>query len=434
MSTQNPMSRRSFLKVSAATTASLMASGNFAYAAGSDVLKVGLVGCGGRGTGAARDAVVGADNVRITAMADLFEDRLDRSYAGLQEAIGEALQVDPAHRFVGFDAYQGVMVSDVDMVILATPPGFRPTHFDAAIEAGKHVFMEKPVSVDVAGAQQIMAAGKVASEKGLSVVAGTLYRRQPSFVEAVRRIHDGMIGQVVAAQEYYLTGPIWLHARKPGMSDMEWQCRNWYYFTWLSGDHIVEQFVHNLDVINWVFQSHPESCIGMGGRIERVDPSYGHIYDHFSIEYVYPGGARVEAKCRQFVEGTRRVTNRIVGTLGTAELHPRHSRLVSYQGETLFEMTEPGLNAYVQEHTDLIAAIRSDTYINEAQQIADSTLTAVLGRESAYTGEELTWEALMSSGQSLVPPSLAFGPMPFPAVAVPGRTQLSRAPWAETSP
>ena len=411
-----------------------MASGNFAYAGGSDALRVGLVGCGGRGTGAARDAVVGADNVRIVAMADLFADRLDRSWEGLNHEIGDALQVNSNHRFVGFNAYKGVMASDVDMVILATPPGFRPVHFQAAVEAGKHVFMEKPVSVDVAGTQMITRAGRAATEKGLSVVAGTLYRRQPSFVEAIRRIHDGMIGQVVSAQEYYMTGSIWHKPRKPGMSDMEWQCRNWYYFTWLSGDHIVEQFVHNIDIINWVLESHPESCIAMGGRIERVDPSFGHIYDHFSVEYVYAGGVRVEAKCRQFAEGTRRITNRIVGTRGVAELHPRYSRLVSHDGEILFEMMEPGLNAYVQEHTDLIHAIRTGAPINEAQQIADSTLTAVLGRESAYTGKEITWDELMSSGLDLMPQSLAFGPMPFPAVPVPGKTKLARAPWAEVMP
>ena len=428
------VSRRAFLKVSAATTAGLMATGNFAYAAGSDALRVGVVGCGGRGTGAARDAVSGADNVRIVAMADLFEDRLDRSKEGLKQEIGDAFQVNGNHQFVGFDAYKGVMESDVDMVILASPPGFRPKHFAAAVEAGKHVFMEKPVSVDVAGAKAIMEAGKMADAKGLSVVAGTLYRRQPSFVEAIARIHGGMIGDIVSAQEYYMTGPIWLRPRKPGMSDMEWQCRNWYYFTWLSGDHIVEQFVHNIDVINWVLQGHPESAIAMGGRIERVDPSYGHIYDHFSVEYVYDGGVRVEAKCRQIAEGTRRVTNRIVGTLGTAELHPRYSKLVSHRGETLYEMKEPGLNAYVQEHTDLIEAIRSNTPINETRQIAESTLTAVLGRESAYTGQELAWEALMNSGLDLVPRSFAFGSMPFPAVAIPGKTPLARAPWAEASP
>ena len=409
-----------------------MASGNFAYAAGRDVLKVGLVGCGGRGTGAARDAVESAEQVEITAMGDLFENRLDSSMQHLRDEIGDALKVDADHAFVGFDAYKHVIASDVDMIILASPPGFRPLHFSAAVEAGKHVFMEKPVSVDVAGSIEIMEAGDIATEKGLSVVAGTLYRRQNSFVEAINRIHDGMIGDIVAAQEYYMTGPIWLRERKSGMSDMEWQCRNWYYFTWLSGDHIVEQFVHNLDVINWVLQAHPESAYAMGGRIERVDPSYGHIYDHFSVEYEYPGGVPVEAKCRQINQATNRITNKVIGTKGTAELHPRHSKLISHSGEVLFEMSKPGNNGYVQEHTDLIDAIRSGSPINEARQIAESTLTAVLGRESAYTGQMLTWQELMDSNLDLVPKKFAFGSMPLPAVPVPGKTKLNRTPaWNE---
>ena len=421
-------SRRTFLKASAAGTLGLMASSNFAYAGGSDVLKVGLIGCGGRGTGAARDAVVSAEGVEITAMGDLFENRLDASMQNLRDEIGDAFKVDAEHAFVGFDAYEHVIASDVDMIILATPPGFRPIHFKGAIEAGKHVFMEKPVSVDVAGAIEIIKAGDKATENGLSVVAGTLYRRQDSFVEGVRRIHDGMIGSIVAAQEYYMTGPIWLRPRKSGMSDMEWQCRNWYYFTWLSGDHIVEQFVHNLDVLNWVLQDHPESALAMGGRIERVDPSYGHIYDHFSVEYTYPGGVPVEAKCRQINQATNLVTNRIIGTKGVAELHPRHSRLISHSGTVLYEMPEPGNNGYVQEHTDLINAIRTGNPINEARQIAESTLTAVLGRESAYTGQHLSWTELMDSNQDLVPRQFAFGSMPLPPVPVPGKTKLNRTP------
>ena len=424
------LTRRTFLKTSAAGTLGLMASGNFAYAAGSDVLRVGVVGCGGRGTGAARDAVESAEQVQITAMGDLFENRLDSSMQHLRDEIGDAFQVDRNHSFVGFDAYKEVIASDVDMVILASPPGFRPIHFRACVEAGKHVFMEKPVSVDVAGAIDIIQAGDIAAEKGLSVVAGTLYRRQTSFVEAINRIHDGMIGEIVAAQEYYMTGPIWLRERKPGMSDMEWQCRNWYYFTWLSGDHIVEQFVHNLDVINWVLQGHPESALAMGGRIERVDPSYGHIYDHFSVEYVYPSGVPVEAKSRQINQVSNRVTNRVVGTKGVADLHPRHSRLTSHSGQVLYEMLEPGSNGYVVEHTDLINAIRTGNPINEARQIAESTLTAVLGRESAYTGQLLTWQDLMESKLDLVPKKFAFGNLPFPEVPVPGKTKLNRtAKW-----
>lgn len=424
------LSRRAFLKSSAVTTlgvsAGLMATENFAYAAGSDVLKVGLVGCGGRGTGAARDAVVSSPGIEIRAMGDLFENRLAQSRDLLKEHVGDPFKVAGEQCFVGFDAYRRVIESDVDIVILATPPGFRPMHFRAAIEADKHVFMEKPVSVDVAGAHAIMEAGQIADEKGLSVVAGTLYRRQHSFVEAINRIHDGMIGELVSAQEYYMTGPIWLREREPGMSDMEWQCRNWYYFTWLSGDHIVEQFVHNLDVINWVFQSHPESALAMGGRITRVDPSYGHIYDHFSVEYEYPGGVRVEAKCRQMEGCSKRVTNRIIGTKGIADLNPGDSVIRSHSGEVLYEHPERGNNGYEQEHADLIASIREGKPVNEARQIAESTLTGILGRESAYTGQALTWQELLDAKQDLVPKDLAFGNMATPPVPEPGKTKLER--------
>ncbi|GMQ82494.1 MAG: Gfo/Idh/MocA family oxidoreductase [Rhodothermia bacterium] len=432
------VSRRTFLKASGMTTLGLTAGlttglatpSALAKFGGSDTLKVGLIGCGGRGTGAARDAVVSSENVEITAMGDLFEDRLDQSRASLLEEIGESLKVSDETAFIGFDAYEKVLDTDVDMVILATPPGFRPIHFRAAIVADKHVFMEKPVSVDVVGALNIMDTGRMATEKGLSVVAGTLYRRQNSFVEGVKRIHDGMIGEIVGAQEYYMTGPIWLRKRKPGMSDMEWQTRNWYYFTWLSGDHIVEQFVHNLDVINWVMQDHPESALGMGGRISRVDPSYGHIYDHFSVEYEYANGVKVEAKSRQIAESTTRNTNRIIGTKGVADLHPGSTQIRSHDGEILYDHPERGNNGYVQEHADLIASIRKGPPINEAQQIAESTLTAVIGRESAYTGQAITWGELLAANNDLVPRKFEFGDMPVPAVAEPGRTILNRAPWA----
>ncbi|MCY4000589.1 MAG: Gfo/Idh/MocA family oxidoreductase [Bacteroidetes bacterium] len=423
---EQEINRRNFVKVTAAGTLGLMASGNFAYAGTRDVMRVGVIGCGGRGTGAARDAVISSEKVEIVAMGDLFQDRLDASRTALQQEIGDAYKVDDDHAFVGFDAYQNILDTDIDLVILASPPGFRPKHFTAAMNAGKHVFMEKPVSVDVAGAMKIMEAGKIADQKGLSVVAGTLYRRQPSFMEAIQHIHDGMIGEIVAAQEYYLTGPIWLRERKEGMSDMEWQCRNWYYFTWLGGDHIVEQFVHNIDVINWVFQSHPEQAISLGGRIARTAPEYGHIYDHFSVEYTYPGDVLVEAKCRQFTGATNRVENRVVGTKGIAHLNPQNSAIYAHDGSMLFEMTEPGANGYVQEHTDLIASIREGKPINETNQITASTLTAVLGRESAYTGLQLSWEELMSSGLDLSPPSHEFGPIETPPVPIPGITKLSR--------
>src|SRR5690606_11793356 len=344
--------------VAVAGASALMSSSSFAYAAGSDRIRVGVVGCGGRGTGAAVNAVEAAEGVEIVAMGDLFEDRLDESRARLAEHLTTGFDVPDQRAFSGFDNYKHVIDSDIDYVIMATPPGFRPLHLRYAVEAGRHVFFEKPSNVDVAGYHSVVDSGRMAAERGLSLVTGTIYRRQPSFVEAIRQIHEGAIGQIVGAQAYYLTGPIWLRERQPGMSDMEWQCRNWYYFTWLSGDHIVEQFVHNLDAINWALQAVPVKALGMGGRIVRVDPSYGHIYDHFSIEYEYPNGIRVEAKCRQMEGTTNRVTNRIIGTEGIADVHTDNSIIRSHSGRELFRFPKRGNNPYVQEHTDLIVSIR----------------------------------------------------------------------------
>ena len=424
-------SRRDFLKTTATATTGisvgrLIESENFAYAGGSDTIKVGLVGCGGRGTGAARDCAISADGVAIVAMADLFRDRLEERRGHLQEAIPDQYMVTDERCYSGFDAYKELIDSDVDLVLLATPPGFRPLHFRYAVDAGKHVFMEKPAAVDPVGIRSIIESGKIASEKGLSVVAGTLYRRQPSFMEAIDRIHKGRIGKIVSAQEYYLTGPIWLRPRKPGMSDMEWQCRNWYYFTWLSGDHIVEQFVHNIDVINWTLQGNPIRCIGSGGRTKRVDPNYGHIYDNFSIVYEYADGVQVTAMCRQMENCLNKTANKIIGTEGVADVNPDHSVITSHKGKLVFEYPEKGNNAYVQEHTDLIQSIRDNKPLNEAEQIAHSTMTAIMGREACYSGKEITWEEIMNSPQSLVPDSFAFSPHPVPAVPVPGVTEIDR--------
>ncbi len=423
------VTRRDFIRTSAVAVAgasALMSSSNFAYAAGSDRIRVGVVGCGGRGTGAAVNAVEAAEGVEIVAMGDLFEDRLDESRARLAEHLTTGFDVPDQRAFSGFDNYKHVIDSDIDYVIMATPPGFRPLHLRYAVEAGRHVFFEKPSNVDVAGYHSVVDSGRMAAERGLSLVTGTIYRRQPSFVEAIRQIHEGAIGQIVGAQAYYLTGPIWLRERQPGMSDMEWQCRNWYYFTWLSGDHIVEQFVHNLDVINWVMQSLPERAIAMGGRLVRVDPSYGHIYDHFSVEYQYPGGVVVEAKCRQMEGTTNRVTNRIVGTEGVAELHPDRSIITSHDGEVIFRHAERDENPFVLEHADLITSIRAGEPINEAQQIADSSLTGILGRESAYTGLELSWDEMLAADMDLLPKELMFTELAEVPVPQPGRTVLNR--------
>jgi predicted dehydrogenase len=407
-----------------------MASTNFAYAAGSDRLRVGVVGTGGRGSGAARDASEADPAVEIYALGDLFQDRLDASRARLAEVLGPRLNVSDERCFSGFDNYRHVIDSEVDIVILAAPPGFRPEHFRYAVERGRHVFTEKPAAVDSAGVRATLASGEVARQKNLSVVAGTVYRRQPSFVEAVRRIHDGLIGEVVGMQAYYLTGPIWLRERQPGMSDMEWQCRNWYYFTWLSGDFVVEQFVHNIDTMNWVFGGPPVRCVATGGRQQRVEARYGHIYDHFAIDYEYPNGARVSATTRQMANTFHNVSNRIVGAKGVADLLPARSSITGHDGANLFAHPERGNNPYVQEHADLIGSIRAAAPINEAREIAESTLTAVMGREAAYTGQEITWEEILRAEMELLPESFEFGPAPFPPVAVPGETIVNRR-WAD---
>lgn len=425
------LSRRDFLKstsiATAGLSAGLMNTGNYAYAAGSDKIRAGLIGCGGRGTGAANDCVKADESVEIYAMGDLFRDRLENSRDMLTQAIGDRLNVPDERCFDDFDNYINVMESGVDIVLLATPPGFRPIHLKAAVDRDKHIFMEKPVAVDSAGVRSIIETGEEARQKGLSVVSGTMFRRQPSYVEAIERIHNGAIGSLTGAQEYYLTGPIWLRERRPGMSDMEWQCRNWYYFTWLSGDHIVEQFIHNIDTIDWVYGSHPVKAIANGGRQVRIQPDYGHIYDHFSVEYEYPGGVRVAAMCRQMENIAMRTANRIVGTDGIADVNPQNSRIITHDGNKLYESTEePEINPYVQTHVDLIASIRNDEPINEARQSAESTLTAILGREAAYTGRELTWDEVYNADMDIVPDSFNFGSMPVPPVPTPGTARLER--------
>lgn len=423
------ITRRDFVKQSAVATAGvsagLMASGNYAYADGTDSIRLGLVGCGGRGTGAANDCVQSSEGVDLVAMGDLFQNRMEQSKEQLKKRLGDSFQVDQDHTFLGFDAYQKVIESDVDLVIFATPPAYRPIHLRAAVEAGKHVFIEKPVATDSSGIRSVMESAKMADENGLAIVAGTQRRHDPAYQEAMKRIHDGAIGDVKTAQVYWNQGGLWLREREPGMSDMEWQCRNWYYFTWLSGDHIVEQHVHNIDVANWALQGHPEKALGVGGRQVRTDPSYGHIFDHFGIEFQYSNGARVFSMCRQ-QEGTpSRVEEHIIGTKGTSDGHS------TIEGETNWTYEGEDVNPYVQEHADLIASIREGEPLNEGQRVAESVLTAIMGREAAYTGQELTWDEILNAEMDLLPERFEFGSAPFPDVPEPGTTTLDRAPFKQ---
>jgi len=416
------ISRRDFLKASAAS-AVLIGAGTLtiaqgAMAEGSDVIRVGVIGCGGRGSGAAMDCISSSKGVKIVALGDLFQDRLEGCFNNLtkNEGIKDKVDLTPERCFVGFDAYQKVIASGVDMVILASPPGFRPTHLRAAVEAGKHVFMEKPVAVDAPGVRSVIESGKIAEQKKLGIVAGTQRRHQANYVETIKRIHDGAIGEIVSAQCYWNQGGLWNHGRKPEWTDMEWQVRNWLYFTWLSGDHICEQHVHNLDVINWVMNSHPIKCVGMGGRQVRTDPAYGHIFDHFTVEYEYANGARLMSMCRQIDGCVSNVSERVAGSKGTSNC----SDAIRAGDGWKFEGDVPG--PYQQEHADLIASIRAGKPLNEAQQVAESVLTAVMGRMSTYTGQEISWDQALNSKEDLMPAKLEFGPLPVAPVAVPGKT------------
>jgi len=421
-------SRRDFLKTSAVSAGAVVLAGASlpaAYAAGSDTIKVGVIGCGGRGTGAVKDCLrANATGVQIWSMGDLFKDRLDRSHAGLSKNFTDKAQFDvPGERqFTGWDNYKKVIASGVDMIITATPPGFRPMVLKAAIDAGKHVFMEKPVAVDPAGIRSIIESSSNADAKKLAIVAGTQRRHQGRYVETIKRIHDGMIGELVSGQCYWNQGLLWVHKRKPEYSDMEWQVRNWLYFTWLSGDHIVEQHVHNIDIVNWAFDGMPALAYGMGGRAARKSPECGNIYDHFCIEFEYANKARTISMCRQTNKSSHRVGERVVGTKGYTDFR---GHIFDHKGNELWKYDGPNTNPYVQEHADLVASIRSGKPLNEGKRVAESTLTAITGRMSAYTGRamKLDW-ALKSSKLDLVPKNLAFGPLEVRPVSKPGTTQL----------
>ncbi|MBI4408600.1 MAG: Gfo/Idh/MocA family oxidoreductase [Gemmatimonadetes bacterium] len=428
------LSRRDFLKTSAAATlglsAALHASAEYAYADGGDTMRVGLIGCGGRGTGAAADVIAAAEGTEIVAMGDLFADRLEKSRAQLAEKIGARLRADADHAFTGFEAYRRVLESDLDLVILATPPAFRPVHLRAAIAAGHHVFMEKPVAVDPVGVRRVIEAADLAQQRGLAIVAGTQRRHDPKHVETMRRLHDGAIGEILAGQVYWNQGGLWHFERKPGISDVEWQIRNWLYFTWLSGDHIVEQHVHNLDVANWALRAHPVRATGVGGRQVRVDPSFGHIYDHFAVELEYPNGARVLSMCRQQDGTAGYIGEHFTGTRGTSD----GKSWIRAKGEWRWQAPGEEVNPYVQEHRDLIASLRAGKPLNEGRQIAESTLTAIMAREAAYTGQVITWDEILAADLDLTPPVLAFGPLPVAPVAQPGLTRLSRPPFDHAWP
>lgn len=428
------LSRRGFLKAGAALTAlPVLGAMPPLFAAGSDRIKIGLVGCGNRGSFTVRNCVAADPAVQLWALGDLFPDKVDAAFRAFANGFTDSdrpgapalpadqMAVTPEQCFSGFDAYKAVIGSGIDIVLLVTPPHFRPLHLQAAVDAGVHVFAEKPVAVDPVGARRVIEIAAQAERKKLAFVAGTQRRHARNYIETMARVRDGAIGDLVSGQCYWVDKELWHKGHPAGWTDMEYQIRNWLYFTWLSGDHIVEQHVHNLDVMNWAFGGPPVKALGMGGRQTRTDPKYGDIWDHFSVEYEYANGARVQSFCRQADGATRRISERLVGTRGVANPDGAITGQTpwSFAGET------DGPKSTVQEHVDLIRGIREGRPLNHGRRIAESTLTAILGRMSAYTGRELSYSWLLNvSRLDLAPPAYEFGDAPDVTVAVPGRTPL----------
>lgn len=386
-------------------------------------LTIGIVGCGGRGTRGVAEAIRGNPSYELAVMGDLFEDQLERSLRRLRDSdefepeVKKQIQVAPENRYLGYDAYKKVVDSGVDVVFLHTPPGWRPLHFEYAINAGKHVFAEKPLATDCMGAQKVIRLAKESERKKLTVMIGAQRRCQKEYVDSVRRIQDGEIGDVVATYANWVSGPVIKGAdfqERLETDSLAWQQRAWYSHVWICGDQIVEQHLHNIDVINWVMgDTHPESVVASGGAIWRPrEKLYGNIYDHVYADFVYANGVRMSSHCRQYPERkVRRVNELVVGTHGRS---------------TVRDLGNPGKNPYVQEHIEMVASINgSGPYKNFALPVAYSTMTAIMGRESAYAGIELTWDMVMNSKQNLIPdnPSLD-GNFDVPELPRPGEYEF----------
>ena len=427
--TASPATRREFLKTSTLAGGAFVGAlslGTSVHASGDDTLRVGLIGCGGRGTGAASQALLADTRVKLTAMGDMFADNLQVSLKSLRESrdLENKLDVPPERQFVGFDAYKQVLASGVDVVLLATPPHFRPMHLQAAIEAGKHVFAEKPCAVDTPGVHSVLRTCEEARKKGLAVVSGLCLRYHDPYREAVRRIRDGAIGDVRTLMANDYRGPIWIKPRQPDWTDMHWQMRNWYYFTWLSGDFNVEQHVHNLDVCAWAMgDEYPVKAIGMGGREVRKGPEYGNIYDHHSVVYEYANGARLISNTRQIQGCKNDISVNILGSRGTALLTERKNG-VRIMAQDDWTYRDEAKNLYQVEHDELFASIRAGKPLNNGEYMAKSTLLAIMGRMATYTGQEITWDMAWKSKEDLSPPKYEWGEIASPPVAVPGVTRF----------
>ena len=425
-------SRRQFLKASTTAALGSVFAANLSFpeksfAANSDTLKVGLIGCGGRGTGAANQALNADKNVVLTAMADVFENQLQGSLKTLKGEVGARVKVDPDHCFIGLDAYQKVIDSGVDVVILATPPGFRPQHLQAAVAAGKHIFCEKPVATDSPGIRSALASVEEAKKKKLALVAGFCWRYDYPRRGLFQRIHEGAIGDLRAIYGTYYTGPVKpmppANARKPGITEIEWQLRNWYNFGWLCGDSLVEQAVHSVDKIAWAMKDVPPlKAVAVGGR--QVPAHGGNIYDHFEVNYEYADGVRGFLGCRQQSNCYSENKDYLMGAKGLANIGGRR-QAVEIIGEKDWHYEGPQPDMYQVEHDELFASIRAGKPINDGVRMCTSTLMAIMGRMAAYTGQEITWEMAMNSKEQLVPEKLDWQmALNVPPLAMPGITKF----------
>ncbi len=379
-----------------------------------DVIKVALIGCGGRGTGAAVQALSTKQNVQLVAMADAFQDRLSDSYNNIVEAMKKTpdrVKVTDADKFVGFDGYKQAMAK-ADVVILATPPGFRPIHFEEAINQKKHVFMEKPVATDPAGIAKVLAAAEKAKAQKLNVVVGLQRHYQSSYRELLKRFQDGIIGDITSMQVWWNQGALWVKPRKPEYTEMEYQMRNWYYFNWLCGDHIVEQHIHNIDVGNWFMGKTPVTAVGMGGRAIRTGPESGEIFDHHFVEYRYDNGVVMNSQCRHWKDSVSRVDEEIVGTKG--RIICDRGTILDHKGKVLYQFDRKKENRpYQAEHDELFEAIAKGEYkFQDAQRGAEATLSAIIGRMATYSGQSIAWDKALASGLNLQPEKYAFDAPP----------------------
>jgi myo-inositol 2-dehydrogenase / D-chiro-inositol 1-dehydrogenase len=434
---KNP-TRRDFMKTSALLTGGILAPSFLvpgAYAAPQNHLKLALIGCGGRGTGAVFQAFDTGQPIKLVAMADAFGDRLEGSYKPIIEKYGkDKVDVPQERRFVGFDAYKKA-IAEADVVILASPPGFRPSHFEEAVRQGKQIFMEKPVATDAAGIRKVLAAAEEAKAKKLNVVVGLQRHYQSNYRESMKRIQDGVLGDIVGGQVYWNDGGVWVKPRTPNQTEMEYQMRNWYYFNWLCGDHIVEQHVHNIDVANWAKNGYPVKAEGTGGRAVRTGKEHGEIFDHHILTFTYADGSVIHSECRHFPGAANRVDETFQGTKGKAYLSAgNHGLLTDWKGNVLYDHDRKNQpNPYQVEHDELWATlIKGDYKFADAENAAKSTMTAIMGRYATYSGKVMTWEESLNGKVDLFPDTLAWDAAPkllpnadgYYPHAIPGKTKV----------